>query len=71
MAGFLDGHTMGVRCPSCDRKNSQTIGWIKMHTGMAYDGCGATISFRSTELASEIKRVEQMLDAFTRGIGKR
>ena len=71
MAGFLDGHTLGVRCPRCDRKNSQTIGWIKAHKTMECTGCGDRIRLESTELVSEIKRVEKMLDDFARGIGKR
>lgn len=69
MAGFLDGHTLGVRCRRCDRKNNQTIGWIKTHKAMACAGCGAAIRLDTAELAGEIKRVEKMLDDFARGIG--
>lgn len=68
MAGFLDGHTVGVRCPRCDHKNTRTIGWIKSHKAMTCGGCGATIKLDSPQLVSEIGRVEKMLDDFGRGI---
>jgi ribosomal protein S27E len=70
MTDFLDGHTLGVRCPSCDHKNSQTIGWLKTHKAMTCPKCWTTINLGSAEFMGEIRRVEKMLDDFARGIGK-
>jgi hypothetical protein len=70
MAGFLDGHTLGVRCWRCDRKSIHSIGWIKVHKAMPCGGCGATIRLDAPQLVGEIKRVEQLLSDFARGIGK-
>jgi DNA-directed RNA polymerase subunit RPC12/RpoP len=70
MAGFLDRHTLGVRCPCCDYKNIKMIGWIRMHTEMTCVGCWAPITLDTAEITGEIKRVERMLDDFARGSDK-
>lgn len=70
MISNLDGQSIDLPCPHCQRKLSQTIGKIKTNPTLRCPNCGQTFSVDANQFRTEIAKVEKALADLGRTLGR-
>lgn len=70
MISNLDGQSIELSCPHCQRKLSQTIGKIKTNPTLRCPACGQDFRVNASQFKAQFAKVEKALADLTRKFGR-
>ena len=65
----IESHRIGIPCPSCGQKRTETIAWFQRHLQYTC-ACGQSIAIDTTQLKQGIATAQKALDDFAASIAK-